>query len=281
MIRLKLSYNSIGPRSPVSKNFDYDDCMIFNSENSIFSVGDGLGSHPVPEEASCIAQAELFYNLKKYVPHFKKGIIPEQKIKNYIGTSIKKANLVLYTLSENIDWFSKRDNEYSEKKRAGSTISVCYVLNNKAYIGNVGDSSIHLLRGNELINLTSGKKYETEEEESLDKLKAIRGESSVGNFIGEKKDIEPFLDEIELQHNDTILMSTDGLTKLVYNNDIIRILQDQNIINPAVALTKAAEDPSKIADYISKRQNEDFLDIYNHLVGSDSITVITIKVEGG
>jgi len=257
----------------------YDDFNMLDKYNNIFVIADGVGSYPAADEASSITCNGAYCFLRKSTAHFKNGIIPEEKILDHIKIGIEHANEVLYTLSENIDWFYEKRNEFSEKKRAGSTLDICYLFNNHAYIGHVGDSSVYLLRGNDLVNLTAEQEYESEDE-GLEKLKALTGEKSLNAFVGENKKVDPLLKKVQIQENDIILMTTDGLTKLLYDEEIKEILQKSDFANSADELAKAARNPRKVAEYISKRKNENLSDVLQSIVGRDSITIIAIKVEG-
>jgi protein phosphatase len=175
------------------KGSHYDDFRIIDKENNIFIVGDGVGSHPAPEEASTYAQTAALWYLKKRAKFFKNGTIPEKEILDHTGKAIKHANDVLYTLSENMDWFCESKNGIPHKKRAGTTLDICYILNNYAYIGHVGDSFVYLLRGNDFKNILVPEGYVPPEDEGLEKLKMMHGEKSIDSFVGEKKDIEPLL----------------------------------------------------------------------------------------
>ncbi|MBW2980472.1 hypothetical protein KY360_03585 [Candidatus Woesearchaeota archaeon] len=267
------------------KGSHYDDFKIVDLQRRIFLTGDGVGLNPASQEASTYALAAAYYFLQQNAVHFENGIIPEEQISEYIKDGIEHGNKVLFTLSEHYDWFYHQRNPTSEKKRAGTTTQVCYFLNGRLYAGRVGnDGSIYLIRGGTIRNIAVETEVEGRDE-GLEKLKALTGEDSVGDYLGKSAEVKPQLSPPQdLEAGDIVVMTTDGLDKLLFQDEIREIVQTTpNFRDTAFNLVNAARHhPYKVADYISEKKGMKPSEFIQSAAYKDAITVIPIQVcEGG
>jgi hypothetical protein len=75
-------------------------------------------------------------------------------------------------------------------------------------------------------------------------------------------------------------MTTDGLVKMLFENEIKEVLQESRFENSAYNLKIAARNPRRVAEYIAAFKKENPDDVLKRIIGNDAITIITIKVKG-
>ena len=81
--------------------------------------------------------------------HFDKIDHRKENILALIKSAIGYANNVVFEKSKNAD----------ELKGMGTTLEICLIYNNRAYIGHIGDSRIYRLRGAFMRKLTTDHSY--------------------------------------------------------------------------------------------------------------------------
>jgi len=102
----------------------------------------------------------------------------------------------------------------------GTTLSMVLVKENSMYIGHVGDSRIYLIRENEITRLTEDHSLVAE----LIKTGTIKPEEAnnhpqknvITKALGTEYTLEPDVSRCDMQHGDFILICTDGLSNVVY-----------------------------------------------------------------
>lgn len=174
--------------------------ILFGCENTsipvCIAVFDGMGGENAGEQASFIAARTFFDCVKELAQIIK---IP----KAFLCESCQRMNRAVVAHAEK-----------NHLGQTGTTASVLYLWQDKAYVCNVGDSVIFRLRGNELKQLT---KSHTNEE--FLKRNGLTGRKpSLTQFIGIPEDemiIEPYLAKGQVLSGDKFLVCTDGLTDMV------------------------------------------------------------------
>lgn len=256
------------------KGSQYDEQGLWNSAGTIFIVADGVSAHPRPAEASLIASHVAFNFLAENDEYLQDGTFPEERVPEFITNAFSIANKTLFTLSEHYGRFG----EQSEltKKRAGTTLDVCYFLNGNLYVGHVGDGSVYLLRANALRNIT--RIYPADRDEGAEKYRALQS-GILDDFVGGKEEVEPHIQNLPLQEGDVVLMATDGLTKLLYDDEIKDVLQQSEFDRCATDIVRAARMPNKVANYVLRQEGGLFYRIVQQMRDSDAITVVAMKAE--
>ncbi len=143
----------------------------------------------------------------------------------------------------------------------GTTVVLCVISRHTAYVANVGDSRMYLLRGGEIRQIT---KDHSLVQELLDAGSITPEEAQhhanknvITRAIGSEKSVLTDTYTVDLQENDIIILCSDGLTNLVPDNELLHILQQEPTLEDGVnRLVEAA----------------------NRSGGFDNITVAAIKV---
>ena len=128
------------------KNQDYYYVSEENDEPKIYILADGMGGYKGGEVASKLATDSV----KKYIQsNFDSIIKDKESILKLIASAVEYANMVVYEKSK----------ETQELEGMGTTLEVCLIYNNKAYIGHVGDSRVYRIRKEVIRKLTKDHSY--------------------------------------------------------------------------------------------------------------------------
>lgn len=131
-------------------------------------------------------------------------------------------------------------------KGMGTTMVCTTIVDNKAIIGNVGDSRFYLIR-DDIKQITHDHSIAEELvkehaiERDSEKYKELK--SQLSRAFGASKKIEPDFFEIDLREGDYILLCSDGLSNMVANEKIFEIIKrDTNIETKVDELINEAND---------------------------------------
>lgn len=186
--------------------------------------------------------------MKNYIYNNFNKIEPiKENILNLIKSSIEYANSVVYEEAKN-----------NEKLQGmGTTLDVCFIYNNKIYIGHVGDSRIYRIRENIIRKLTKDHSYV---QQLVEDGKITRQEAEhhpkknmLLKALGCTAYVEPDIRARNFEKGDILLMCSDGLTNMVQEIDIYNMVKENVETAP-----------------------EKLVNLANESGGYDNITVITI-----
>jgi protein phosphatase len=127
----------------------------------------------------------------------------------------------------------------------------------------VGDSRIYRVRGSELVQLTADHSWINEQIQSglisADQARTHPLRNVVTRALGGKADCQVEMQAREMQPGDILLLCSDGLTTMIPDDEIARLVQDANgdLAEAARALVAAA----------------------NEHGGEDNITVLLIRFD--
>ena len=168
-----------------------------------FAVADGMGGAAAGERASAI----LIDTAKELIPQ-------NFALREVITTANER---VLADVAE-----------YPALKGMGTTATLCRVGENQVEFAHVGDSRLYLLRGDNLRQITNDHSYVAElvkrgdispQEATVHPMKNM-----LLRAVGATKEIEVESGFFPLEADDTLLLSTDGLTNMIGDYDIRDIL---------------------------------------------------------
>lgn len=235
------SITDIGERRRINQDY------FFCSENAIgklpnlFVVADGMGGHNAGDYASRFC-----------VEYFR------QKIEdNHIELPVTSIETALY---ETNDALRQKAQEQTELEGMGTTFVVATIYDKEMCVANIGDSRLYVI-GKEMKQIT--------EDHSLVEAMVKNGELSreearihpnkniITRALGANNVVEPDFFEVKLEEGDTVLMCSDGLTNMLEDETIERVIRDNDDLETAAAtLVKYA----------------------NQNGGKDNIAIILIKV---
>ena len=229
------------------REINEDAFYISNSldEVQLYMLADGMGGYNGGEIASKLA----IQSAKNYIENnFKEIEKDKDSIIQLIGSSIEYANMVVY----------EKAKENKELSGLGTTLEVCLIYNNRAFIGHVGDSRIYRIRKEFMRKLTQDHSYV----QKLVKDGTITQEEAAHHpqknmlmkALGCNAFVEPDVMVKGFLKDDILIMNSDGLTNLVSQEEIFKEAK-KNIEQATKNLVQMANDNG----------------------GYDNITVIIIK----
>lgn len=183
---------------------------------TILIVADGMGGFQHGEVASQLAArtAAQYLIAKICLPGLidnKPGDIP------YLLTSaIETANLAVMEQAPN----------------AGTTLSVCVIINQQAYLAHVGDSRIYLFSRGVLKQITHDHSLVAKSLElgHISESEALSHpqKNILYRALGQNEELEVDFDAFNLELGDQLLLCSDGLWGLVADNQILEILTESS-----------------------------------------------------
>lgn len=236
--------SDIGKARDINQDYYYITEDPFNPVQ-LFILADGMGGCKAGEIASKLAvtcSKSYIENNFKDTPKDKESLI------QLVASSLEYANMVVYEKSIESEEFSGM----------GTTLEICLIYNNRAFIGHVGDSRIYRIRKNIIRKLTQDHSYVQKlvSEGTITKEEAEHHpkKNMLMKALGCNAFVEPDVMIKGFQKEDTIIINSDGLTNMVKQEDIFNIVK---------------------ADF--ERAPKELIDLANQNGGLDNITVITIK----
>ncbi len=208
-----------------------DNVIIINNKNNefILAVADGMGGHKAGDYASRYTVETIEREIKA---SFEKN--PSLIIKKAIQVANREIR--------------KQAGEDPNLSGMGTTVVVATVIGRYLQVANVGDSRLYIINGQEIRQITRDHSLV----EEMVRLGGIRREDArlhpdkniITRAIGAKDDVEIDFFTVELRPSDRILMCSDGLTNMVEDKDILKILcehkDDRTLVETAQALIDAA-----------------------------------------
>ena len=220
------SITDIGRRREINQDDMFTSEKAVGALPNLFLVADGMGGHKAGEYASS-------FTIETIVEHIRESQQTEPVI--LFKEAMEAANSGLL----------KKAEEDIEKKGMGTTIVAATLLGLILYVANIGDSRLYIVNQDTITQITRdhslveemvrmGEMKKTEAREHPDK-------NIITRAVGVMPEVEADFFEIELGAEDTVLMCTDGLTNMVEDESIRRIiLGGRDLAEKAEKLVEAA-----------------------------------------
>lgn len=241
------SYTDLGKSRPINEDDFYVSEYVEELDTVYALVADGMGGHNAGEIASAMAVEEIstFVN-QNFTPQVK-----PDKVKDLLVAAINSANRKVYETS----------NEEDRCRGMGTTVTACFLLAGNAVIAHAGDSRAYIIRGGTIHKITSDHSLVSELLEkgqiTPEQARNHPQKNVITRAVGTDSSIEIDVFEFTVQPEDIILLCTDGLTNMLYDQELLKI------ISSAVSMQEAAVN---------------LVDAANGQGGLDNITAVLLKV---
>ena len=235
-----------------------EDSLFLNPEHRLYVVADGMGGHAAGEVASRVAVDAIneFVTLTGGNHEITWPFGLDDSISyegNRLKTAIRQANRrVLETTRES-----------AEYEGMATTVAAVLVDGDEANLAHVGDSRIYLWSGEQISLLTSDHSWVNEQIQSgvisPDQARSHPLRNVVTRALGGRADLVVDVQSRRMAKGDVLLLCSDGLTTMISDEDIARILAEAegDIARAATALVAEA----------------------NERGGEDNITVVLLRFE--
>jgi len=202
----------------------------------IFILADGMGGYNGGEIASRLATASA----KSYLQNnFDKIEHDKESILKLIKNAVEYANMVVYEKSK----------QEKELEGMGTTIEVCLIYNNRVYIGHIGDSRVYRLRKDFFRRLTTDHSYVQKliSDGAITKEQAYNHpkKNMLTKALGCTAYVEPDCLVKGFLKGDILLMSSDGLTNMLKEEEIYNIIKN----NPETAVDELITNANNLGGY--------------------------------
>ena len=200
-------------------NQDYIFCSMkpVGSLPNLFIVADGMGGHKAGDLASRYTVEEFLNVVEASESENPISIIEE---------AVRKSNIALINKSkESIDY-----------EGMGTTLVVATFIRNSLYIANVGDSRLYCIN-NDIQQITRDHSL-VEEMINLGELDRKNARTHENNNIitlavGVDSEVVADFFEVDYSKDDIILMCSDGLSNMIDDEDIKRIINESTDLEAA------------------------------------------------
>jgi len=228
-----------------------EDAIGADPSCGLFVLADGLGGYNAGEVASVMAISAVLDRLSAALAASQAGdapFAPDEAIYDTVG----EINATIYNAALNSAAF----------EGMATTLVIAWFLGTRLWIAHTGDSRLYRFRNGALEQLTRDHSFSqelldagmvTEEEARL-----LPAKNLVTRALGAAADIEPEIQDVEVQAGDLLLLCSDGLTEMVGTYEI------------AGLLSIGEDDTHETARRL--------IDLANESGGRDNISVVLIRV---
>jgi protein phosphatase len=202
-----------------------EDSFHIDSERGLFIVADGMGGHVAGEVASRLAVDTIqeFLRMSEADSEITWPFEFDESLSsggNRIHAAIQLANREIV-----------RHMQVKEDTRGmGTTVVTAVVADDSCFIGHVGDSRAYLIRDGQMSQLTRDHTFVNEQVEKgfMSRAEAERhpARNILTRAVGSAEDLHVDLSETRLQPGDRILLCSDGLSCMVEDPSILRVVQE-------------------------------------------------------
>jgi PPM family protein phosphatase len=197
-----------------------EDSTYINRKSKILMIADGMGGHNGGEIASKLAVETI----SKYLTNrIENNIIKEIKIDNYL---IQAFNLANYKIRIQGSCNSSLHN-------MGTTVVLCVISeSNNLHIANIGDSRLYILniQKEKISKLTIDHTLIANQERgrriSKENVDKHPFRHILTQALGVSEQINPYLTNCKWHQGEYLLLCSDGLTDMIYENEILDIFKD-------------------------------------------------------
>jgi protein phosphatase len=235
-----------------------EDALILNEEQKLYVVADGMGGHAAGEVASRVAVEAIaeFVALTGGNQEITWPFGLDDSISyegNRLKTAVRHANSRVLEATR----------ESAEYEGMATTVAAVLVDGETANLAHVGDSRIYLYHGGTIEQLTRDHSWVNEQIEtgaiSPEQARSHPLRNVVTRALGGRADLLVDIQARRMAPGDILLLCSDGLTTMVQDAEIARILGE------------AGGDVQRAAAALVREANEKG--------GEDNITVLLLKFE--
>lgn len=233
-----------------------EDSYLVEDAAMLFLVADGMGGHAAGEIASRIAVDSV----SEFILHTKEddGTWPHAYDENYKRSTNRLMAAVRMANTRVLEAMRKD----ARLRGMGTTIVACMADDNMMSVAHVGDSRAYLIRDKQLSRITNDHSWVFEQVQAGMLTEAEAEKHPLRNVItralGGALQVVPDASEIECQPGDVYLLCSDGLTGMVPEEEIQRIVTANDDLEAAC---------------------QQLIEAANERGGLDNVTAVLVKTQ--
>ena len=233
-----------------------EDCYEVQPTLNLYVLSDGMGGEAHGEVASALAVQTIMTHIQQAenshsTPTFGEPQPDVSERTNRLASAIHLANRKVFEMAS----------ANAGHKGMGATIVAAWIEGQKLSLAHVGDSRAYLLRAGSLDQLTADHSLVAEKVRigilTPQEADASELQSVLTRAVGTKEDVEVDADEQMLLVGDSLLLCSDGLSRMVTDPEIASTL-----------LTSAS----------AQNAADRLVDLANENGGVDNISVIVLRI---
>jgi len=234
-----------------------EDAFLVEANAHLFLVADGMGGHAAGEIASRIAVDSI----SEFILHTKEddGTWPHAYDEHYKRSTNRLMAAVRLANTRVLEAMRKD----ARLRGMGTTVVACLADDETMSFAHVGDSRAYLIRDRQLSRITNDHSWVFEQVQAGMLTEAEAEKHPLRNVItralGGALQVTPDASEIEMQAGDVYLLCSDGLTGMVPEEEILRVV------------TQADRDLEQACQQLIEAANE--------RGGLDNVTAILVRPE--
>lgn len=201
------SVTDVGQKRQVNQDYVFASEEPVGNLPNLFVVADGMGGHKAGDFASSFAVQTL------------RQAILEDETQNpikIIRSAVEEANRKILEEAQ----------LHAEMSGMGTTMVLVTVIDDYAYVANVGDSRLYLIEDS-ILQITKDHSLVQEMVRrgliTKEEAKTHPDKNIVTRVLGIGSEVEVDFFDIRLKQNSTLLLCSDGLSNMVSDDDIWRI----------------------------------------------------------
>ena len=224
-----LAITDIGKRRQLNQDFVFTSTHPLGNLPNLFVVADGMGGHKAGDYASKCTVETIVEEVAK-----SKKTEPVQ----ILDDAIQCANRLI----------RKKSLEDESMDGMGTTVVASTLVEGTLYVANVGDSRLYVIDGKTAITQITRDHSLVEE---MVRMGGIDRETArnhpdkniITRAVGASLSVNVDFFEVPMKPTDTVLMCSDGLTNMIEDPDILRLLNaEKELKAKAELLIKTAND---------------------------------------
>ena len=193
-----------------------EDDFLLEPGRGVYAVADGMGGHAAGEIASKLAIETLREVLRRDVtPH--DGADVDEAADGLRGAVVEANRRICESIRL-----------HEERRGMGTTVVALVQSGRDAVVGHVGDSRVYLLRGDELVRMTSDHSWVNEQVKlglmNDDTAQRHPMRNIVTRALGSRPDVVVDLATVAVLPGDVFLLCSDGLNTMLTDEQIHTVL---------------------------------------------------------
>jgi protein phosphatase len=214
---------AFGGTDPGKKRANNEDALLVNDKLGLYAVADGIGGNEGGEVASRIAVETLAGVMPDLLGE--KDRTPPVGRARTDDPSVSALRQAVYLANRAI---GQERSQNPGLSNMGTTLTTLLLRDDKAFIAHIGDSRAYLFRTGKLLQLTDDHSFVTEQVRAgtftLEQARSSPYRHMITRALGIAEDANADLTKHALKKDDWFLLCTDGLTEMLEDEEIGRIL---------------------------------------------------------